>query len=128
MVFGNLKGCTVTIDAMGCQKDIAEQIRKQGGHYVFGLKGNQPTLEASMQQLFEDALNRDFAGFTQTTYETHEKGHGRIEDRTYQAIEIPEDHPQRTIWRDLRTLVIVTSCRTIDDDQTWETRWYITSP
>src|SRR5688572_8337954 len=123
----NIRGCTVTIDAMGCQKEIAEQVRQQGGHYVLAVKGNQPSLEESLHQVFEDALAKDFEGVATTTYETQDTAHGRTERRTYQAIEIPKDHPQRQLWRDLRTVVIATSCRIIDAKETWETRWYVTS-
>ena len=56
------KDATVTIEAMGCQKAIAGQIRDQKGHYMLGLKGNQPTLEADMQKLFEAAAQREFKG------------------------------------------------------------------
>src|SRR5204863_6403393 len=55
-----LKGCTVTIDAMGCQKEIAQQIRQQKGHYVLALKGNQSGLADDMQQLLEEGINNDF--------------------------------------------------------------------
>jgi predicted transposase YbfD/YdcC len=123
----NLKGSTVTIDAMGCQKEIAAQIRDQKGHYVLALKGNQSGLECDMQQLFEDGLNRDFVDLTHRTHETDETGHGRREQRTCHVIELPQDHPQRAIWRDLRTLAIMTCCRTIGDEETWETRLYVTS-
>jgi predicted transposase YbfD/YdcC len=123
----NLKGCTVTIDAMGCQKEIVEQIREQKGHYVLAVKGNQPGLESDLHQLFEDGFDNDFAGLNHAEYETDETGHGRREQRTCQAIEIPEYHPQRSLWRDLRTLVIITCCRIIGGRETWETRWYISS-
>ena len=123
----NLKGCTVTIDAMGCQKEIAEQIRRQKGHYVLAVKGNQPSLERDLHRLFEEGLNDDFAGLKQETHQTEEQGHGRHERRTCQVIELPKDHPQRDLWRDLRTVAIVTSCRTQGGQETWETRWYITS-
>jgi predicted transposase YbfD/YdcC len=123
----NLRGCTVTIDAMGCQKEIAEQIRGQKGHYVLALKGNQSGLEEEMRQLFEDGLDHDFAGLKQDTYETNETGHGRREQRTCHVIEIPADHRQRSVWKDLRTLVILTCCRLVGDRETWETRYYISS-
>ena len=123
----NLKGCTVTIDAMGCQKEIAAQIREQEGHFVLALKGNQSGLERDMQQLYEDGLNSDFAGMNQSTYETSETGHGRKEHRTCQAIEIPKNHPQRSLWKDLCTLVIMTCCRVIGEVETWETRLYVSS-
>jgi len=123
----DLRGRTVTIDAMGCQKSIASQIRQQKGHYLFGLKGNQGKLVDDMEQLFEEEVERDFAGVKQSTDETHEAGHGRREFRHCQAIEIPANHPQRAVWKDLRSLVIITSCREIDGEEHWETRQYITS-
>jgi predicted transposase YbfD/YdcC len=52
----DLRGQTVTIDAMGCQKEIAAQIREQKGHYVLAMKGNQPGLEEDLQQLYVDAI------------------------------------------------------------------------
>jgi predicted transposase YbfD/YdcC len=123
----NLRGCTVTIDAMGCQTEIASQIRQQGGHYVLALKGNQSGLEDDMGQLYEEAVNCGFAGFNRDIHETHEKGHGREEQRICEVIEIPKDHPQRQRWKDLRTLVILTSCRIVAGVESWETRLYITS-
>lgn len=123
----NLKGCTITIDAMGCQKEIAEQIRSQKGHYVLALKGNQSGLERDMQQLCADGIDNDFADLTHETYETAEKGHGRREQRICQVVEIPADHPQRAAWKDIRTLAVMTCCRQIGADETWETRLYISS-
>jgi len=123
----NIRGCTVTIDAMGCQTEIAAQIREQRGHYVLALKGNQSGTAEDMQQLFEHSLNTDFVDVNHATYETDEKGHGREEHRTCHVIEIPEDHPQRNRWKDLRTLVILTCCRIIAGVESWETRLYITS-
>jgi predicted transposase YbfD/YdcC len=123
----SLKGCTVTIDAMGCQKEIAQQIREQKGHYVLALKGNQSGLEEDLLALATEGIDTDFAGMQQEEYATQERGHGREEERFYQAIEIPKDHPQRRVWRDLRTLVVVNSRRVKDDQETWETRLYISS-
>jgi predicted transposase YbfD/YdcC len=121
----NLKGCTVTIDAMGCQTEIVEEIRGQKAHYVLAVKDNQPTLYADLQQVFEDALNTDFANVQHEMHATQETAHGRTTERTYQAIEIPRDHPQRQKWRDLRTLVIATSCVTQNHEETWQTRLFI---
>jgi predicted transposase YbfD/YdcC len=120
-----LKGCTVTIDAMGCQTEIVEGIRDQKGHDLLAVKDNQPTLHADLQQVFEDGLNTDFADVRQDTHTTRESAHGRITERTYQAIEIPRDHPQRKRWRDLRTLVLATSGVTEGEKETWETRMFI---
>lgn len=123
----DLRGGTVTSDAMGCQKEVAEQIREQKGHYVLALKDNQPGLAEDMRRLFADGIENDFAGLRHTICRTEEKGHGRREHRTCEAIGIPADHPQRSVWKDLSTLAVVTSCRVIGDKETWETRYYISS-
>jgi predicted transposase YbfD/YdcC len=123
----SLRGCTVTIDAMGCQKEIAAEIRQQKGHYVLAMKGNQPGLEEDLQQLYFDAIDNDFAGLEHEECETTEKAHGRTTTRNVHVLEIPKDHPQRGQWKDLRTLAVVTTCNLQDEKETWETRWYVTS-
>jgi predicted transposase YbfD/YdcC len=87
----SLRGCTVTIDAMGCQKEIAAEIRGKGGHYVLAMKGNQPGLEEDMQQLYINAIDNDFAGAKHEECETTEKAHGRTTTRNVHALEIPKD-------------------------------------
>jgi len=123
----DLRGQTVTIDAMGCQKEIAAQIREQRGHYVLGMKGNQPGLEEDLQQLYVDAIDNDFDGVKHEEYETTEKAHGRTTTRNVHVIEVPKDHPQRQHWKDLRTLAVVTTCNIQEEKETWETRWYVSS-
>jgi predicted transposase YbfD/YdcC len=123
----SLRGCTVTIDAMGCQKRIAAQIRAQKGHYVLALKGNQSRLDEDLQQLHFRGIDTDFAGLSCDEYETTETGHGRTTTRNVHVIAIPQEHPQRRVWKDLRTLAVVTTCRTEGDKETWETRWYVSS-
>jgi predicted transposase YbfD/YdcC len=123
----SLRGCTVTIDAMGCQKDIAAEIRGKGAHYVLAMKGNQPGLEEDMQQLYTDAIDNDFAGLKHEECETTETAHGRTTTRNVHAVEIPKDHPQRKLWKDLRTLVVVTTHNIQGEKESWETRWYVTS-
>jgi predicted transposase YbfD/YdcC len=122
-----IKGCTVTIDAMGCQKQIAAQIIEQNGDYVLGLKGNQPGLESDMCQLLEKQLETPTPVPATQVYETRETGHGRAEQRTVRVIPIPDDHPQREVWTKLQTLVVVTSCRIAGGRESWETRLYISS-
>lgn len=112
---------------MGTQKEIARQIREQKAHYVLALKGNQSTLQRDMQQLFNDAIDTDFADMKHDVYETSEKSHGRIEERACHVMEIPKNHPQRKQWKDLRTLIVVISRRVIDEQETWETRMYVSS-
>ena len=75
------------------------------------------------RRLFADGIENDFAGLRHTISRTEEKGHGRHERRTCEAIGIPADHPQRSVWKQLSTLVVVTSCRGIGDKETWETRY-----
>lgn len=121
----NLKGCTVTIDAMGCQWEIADQIREQGGHYVLGVKDNQPTLHDDLRGFFEQALNEDFQDVQHQEYTATETAHGRTTTRTYHALELPQDHRQRGKWRDLRTVIFVTTRVKRDEQETWESRCYI---
>ena len=123
----SLGGCTVTIDAMGCQKEIAEEIRGQRGHYVLAMKGNQPGLEADMQQLYMDAIDNDFVGLKHEECETTETAHGRTTTRNVHVVEIPKDHPQCQRWKDLRTLAVVTTCNIQEEKEICETRWYVTS-
>lgn len=123
----DLKGCTVTIDAMGCQKEIAAQIREQQGHYVLALKGNQSGLLEDMQQLFDDGREAEFDGMEHSVYQTTETGHGRTDERACHVIEVPKDHPQRQAWTGLRTLVVTVSRRVVQSHETWESRLYISS-
>lgn len=123
----NLKGTTVTIDAMGTQKQIASQIREQKGHYVLALKGNQSSLQDDMRQLFDRGMETNFQGMSHDVYETKENGHGRIDERTCHVIAIPKDHPQRERWKDLKTLAVTVSRRVIDETETWESRLYVSS-
>lgn len=81
-----LEGCIVTIDAMGCQSKIAEQIIAQGGDYVLALKGNQEALAAEVEEAFIDADARDYVGVDSEFIETVERGHGRLETRRYRTL------------------------------------------
>jgi predicted transposase YbfD/YdcC len=121
-----IKGCTVTIDAMGCQKEIAEEIRDRQGHYVLAVKGNQPTLEADLQAYFVECLETQFANRKWDYVESRETGHGRIEERFVHAVGLPDDFRHRREWKDLKSLVVVTSHRQEGDKDSWETRYYIT--
>lgn len=123
----NLKGSTVTIDAMGTQKEIAAEIREQKGHYVLALKGNQSGLQKDMQALFDEGTRTNFARIKHEVYETHETGHGRTDERTCHVIEIPNDHSQHAAWKDLRTLAVTISRRVVGAQESWESRMYVSS-
>lgn len=122
----SFKGCTVTIDAMGCQKEIASEIRRQKGHYVLQVKGNQPTLEADLVDFFGEQLESEFAGARHTVHESTETGHGRTETRIVHALSLPKDFVHRDDWPDLKTLVAVTSGRDLGGEESWDSRYYIT--
>jgi len=79
----DIAGCTVTIDAMGTQKKIAEQIHKQGGTYVLSVKENQPKLYEKISSLFNAAEGKNFESMWHTKNSTIDKKHGRIEERRY---------------------------------------------
>lgn len=79
----DLKGCIVTIDAMGTQKEIAKTIISKEADYILSLKGNQGNIHKDVKQLFDWALKNDFYHIAHEKYQTIEKGHGRIEIRRY---------------------------------------------
>jgi predicted transposase YbfD/YdcC len=96
-----LSGAIVTIDAMGCQAEIARAIVDGGGDYILAAKGNQPTLHRGLVGFFLDHLEDDFARVRVSRHETVEKGHGRQEHRTYYVCDIPDDLPDARRWRGL---------------------------
>jgi len=126
-----LHGCIVTIDAMGCQKAIAEQIIQQGGYYVLALKDNQPHLHDDVQRLFQWADNLDFADIVHDTVQETGKGHGRVEIRVGWTISDPTC--LRTMltdwsaWPELRTVIRVQATRIIGEERTTEIRHYISN-
>jgi predicted transposase YbfD/YdcC len=121
----DLNGALVTIDAMGCQKDIAQKIVEQGGHYALTVKDNHPHLLADIQQAFTQALDSDFAGLEHDTYETCERGHGRDEYRSYTVLHSTAGIRQADDWADLTTIGMCYSKRTVKGKTTTETRYFI---
>jgi predicted transposase YbfD/YdcC len=121
----DLNGALVTIDAMGCQKDIAQKIVDQGGHYALTVKDNQPHLLDDIQQVFTQALDSDFAGLEYDRYETRERGHGREEYRCYTVLYTTEGIRQASDWAALTTIGMCYSERTVKDKTTSEVRCFI---
>ena len=122
-----LKGLIVTIDAMGCQKQIAAQITAQNGEYVLGVKANQPTLLADIQDTFRWARQRDFRGLKHAESVQTEKGHGRVEVRrvtTLWELSLVRD---ASSWAGLSCIVEVQCQRTIDGVTSVDHRWFISS-
>jgi predicted transposase YbfD/YdcC len=106
-----VEGALVTIDAMGCQKEIAAAIRAKKGDYVLTVKDNQPTLKTDIESSFEKALTTDFHGLDYDEYQTHDKGHGRKETRTYTIIKNPQTLTQKDQWKDLTVIGMCVSER-----------------
>lgn len=102
-----LKGCIVTIDAMGCQRDIAEQIIDQEGDYVLGLKGNQGHLHEAVKDFFTTAEANQFAGVAHDYMEELDKDHGRLEVRRYWISEDLRTLPDIQNWKGLRSIGMV---------------------
>lgn len=124
----DLTDCTVTIDAIGCQTDIATQIIDQGADYVLALKSNQGRMYASVVDLFDYAEEIDHVDCDY--HKTVEKNHGRIEIRECWTISAPNylDYlPNRSAWPELQTLGLIRSQRRIGDKTTTSVRYYITS-
>jgi predicted transposase YbfD/YdcC len=122
-----ISGCLVTIDAMGCQTEIAEKIVAGGGDYVLAVKGNQPTLHAGIEQFFLDHLEDDFARVPVSRYETEEHGHGRDDTRTYYVCSAPDDLPDRERWPHLKAIGLAINDTVRGNKQTSEVRFYILS-
>lgn len=123
-----LKGCIVTIDAMGCQKSIAEQIVSKKADYVLALKGNQGQLHSEVKEFFELAYASGFKGVEIEQYEESDKGHGRIEHRQCFVVKANTRwFPSSQQWPHLKQIVMVKSRRELQDKMTEDTRYYITS-
>jgi predicted transposase YbfD/YdcC len=121
----SLKGCIVTLDAMGCQKAIAEQIRAQDADYVLALKGNHGGLHEDVVQYFDYATRRTPHALHTVT--TVDKGHGRVETRRYAVCGELGWLDQREDWCDLKSLVRVEAERWMDGNTHTEQRYYLSS-
>ena len=124
----DIEGCTVTIDAMGCQKEIAKKVLERGADYVFGLKGNQENMFDAVKYLFEWEEKDNYRGVLHTRHETTEKDHGRFEKREVYAIGNPEGIDGFAEWPGLKSVTMVVSTREIMGQKaTTERRYYLSS-
>lgn len=94
----DVKGAIVTIDAMGCQKEIAKKIIDAKGDYVLAVKDNQPKLHDAIKDLFSDERQDELLKMQHRQHQTSEKGHGRIDDRCYVLAKIPRDASWKDAW------------------------------
>jgi len=122
-----LSGSLVTIDAMGCQVEIARKIVESKADYILAVKGNQPTLHQGIIDFFLDHLEDDFARTKMRRHETEEKGHGREENRWYHLCPVPDDLPDRHRWPKLKAIGIAISNTQRDGKDCNEVRYYILS-
>jgi predicted transposase YbfD/YdcC len=123
-----LKGCIVTIDAIGCQRAIAEQIVDQGGdYYVLGLKGNQGSLHEAVDDFFTAADAKEFAGVEHDYSEELDKDHGRLEVRRYWITEDLRTLPDTANWKGLRSIGMVERECIEGDSKSVERRYFINS-
>ena len=122
-----LKGCIVTIDAMGCQREIVKQIVEQGADYVISLKGNQGTLHKEVELLLQSAKENGFKDLSHDTCETTDGEHGRIEIRRFTTTGEVDWFEDKSKWEKLTSFGMVESERQIGDKTTRDTRYYISS-
>jgi predicted transposase YbfD/YdcC len=123
----DLKGATVTIDAMGCQKEIARQIRDQKGNYVLAVKENQPALHEQIVKTFHEARLEKFKGWTHDSLQATESGHGRIETRKLWVTNDIAHLGVARDWPDLACIVMIESTRQMPEKTTTDTRYFIAS-
>jgi len=133
-----LRGCIVTLDAMGCQKQIAREIIESDADYVLALKGNQGTVHEEVKAFLDDALAQRRARRPQgaklpraaaplAIHETVEKDHGRIETRRYYQSDQLEWFADRADWEGLKSVGMVEAIREIGDQRSVERRYYLSS-
>ena len=100
----DVKGAIVTIDAMGCQKEIAEKIVTAKGDFVLAVKDNQPKLHQAIQAYFTEHPEYDLQHVSHRRYETIEKGHGRRDERYYYLAKLPRDFPLKKAWPSVKAI------------------------
>ena len=122
-----IEGAIVTLDAIGCQRAIAQQILDKKADYVLALKGNQGTLREDVELFAAEQKANGFKDAKISRHQTVDGDHGRIETRTYTAIHDVAWLQERHGWPGLQGVIMVESTREIADKIERETRFYITS-
>jgi predicted transposase YbfD/YdcC len=122
-----VEGAIITIDAMGCQRAIAQKIMDKKADYVFGLKGNQGSLREDVELFVTEQRAKDFADTTISRTQTVDAGNGRIETRTTTIIHDVDWLRKRHGWPGLNAIAMVESTRETNGVIEKDTRFYITS-
>jgi predicted transposase YbfD/YdcC len=123
----SIDGAIVTIDAMGCQRGIAQKIIDKKADYVLALKGNQGTLREDVEVFAAEQKANGFRDTTISRDQTVDGDHGRIETRTTTVIHDVAWLQERHDWPSLKAIVMVESTRESGEKTEFETRFYITS-
>ena len=124
----DLTNSLITIDAMGCQKEIARDIVDGGGDFVISVKDNQPTLKETIETHFEKHLDLDLQELKYRFHETSESAHGRIDERSYFLTRIPPDFALKKEWPWIKAIgYSLRVTQHADGSETDETRYYILS-
>lgn len=122
-----VKGCIVTIDAEGCQTEIAEKVRAKKADYVLAVKANQPQLLDEVSDFFSVISDDDVAEEWLEKYDTLDKGHGRIEKREYYHSDEIAALPRVKQFKGAKSIGMVRSTRIIAEQRSTTTRYYISS-
>jgi predicted transposase YbfD/YdcC len=123
----DVHGALVTIDAMGCQKEIARQVVAGGGDYVLAVKDNQPHLLEDIQQTIGRILDEGVEGVDYEFHETSERGHGREESRTYLVVHDLEGIRNRESWAELKRIGLCMRTRIVKGERSDEAHYFIGS-
>ncbi len=124
----SLTDTIVTIDAIGCQKDIVEQIVAEHGDFVIAVKDNQPKLKAAIEAHFQELIGRDFEDLQYRSHETRDAGHGRIDERAYYLTKLPREFGPADDWPEVKAIGYAIRLTKHDDGrETSEVRYYIAS-
>lgn len=124
----DLPNTIITIDAMGCQKDIVEQIVDGGADAVIAVKDNQPNLKTAIAEFYTEQIERDFEDLKYRVYESQEKGHGRLDERTYYLTQTPKDFAPKKDWPFVKAIGYALRWTTHADGSTSsEVRYFIST-
>jgi predicted transposase YbfD/YdcC len=122
-----ISGALVTIDAMGCQSEIAAKIVEAEADYCLAVKGNQPTLHNGIIEFFEDHFEDDFARHPVRRFETNEKAHSREDQRNYLICPVPESLPDAARWKNFKAIGVAINNTMRDGVMVLAVRYYILS-
>lgn len=122
-----IQGAIVTIDAIGCQKDIAKAIRARGADYVLAVKDNQPCAHSAIAEAFIAHAEADFTDPALRRFKTVERSHGRDETREYFIAPVPATWTEAELWQDVRSIGMVCRSRVVAGQQQDEIVYYLSS-